>query len=311
MNEVLGSAVGQTKRRLLIGCLTLLIGVPVIGCCLLVMFTMILPALDSSISSGDNSSFPAWLLILGLLFVIGLIVIPVGIAGFTILRRARALDSEINPLGFVGKAYMLYGRQYQGSYLDHEADIYIYRGPTVEVRLKSSIQTRVLINPKESVSTAAANVFGKSPLQNGNPSLEAYAIYPEEETWALNLVKNPEAAEAIQLLMTHGAEWAVIRRLEIQPGEIVLYLHRSKKMGSKLIDQSALQNWLQSLTKLALAAENLPEPQEKMQSTVNNTRQSRQKISQALPYVIGAIVVGLPILFVGIGLVVYLIVSLN
>ena len=311
MKEILGTVVGESKRRLLIGCLTLLVGVPTMGCCLLVLFTVVLPGLDSSAAGGGSSSMPIWLLVIGLLLLAGLIGVPVGIAVVTILRRARAMDAIFNPLGFTGKAYMLYGRYYQGNHQNRNADIYIYRGPTVEVRLQSSVQTRVLINPNESISTSAAKTFGKHPLATADPGLESFAIYPEEETWTLNFLNEPGVVESIQTLMRAGAEWAVIRRLEIQPGEVMLYLHRSHKMASSLIDPTALQIWLDSLANLAHAAEDQPAPQRVLQPQVDGTRQSRQRMSKALPYVIAFLVIGMPLIFIGIGLVAYLLVSLN
>lgn len=102
MKEILGTVVGESKRRLLIGCLTLLVGVPTMGCCLLVLFTVVLPGLDSSAAGGGSSSMPIWLLVIGLLLLAGLIGVPVGIAVVTILRRARAMDAIFNPLGFTG-----------------------------------------------------------------------------------------------------------------------------------------------------------------------------------------------------------------
>lgn len=311
MKEIFGTVVGESKRRLLIGCLTLLVGVPTIGCCLLVFFTVVLPGLDSSAASSGSSVIPIWLLVIGLFLLAGLISVPVAIAVMTILRRARAMDAIFNPLGFTGKAYMLYGRHYQGNHQGRNVDIYIYRGPTVEVRLQSSAQTRVLINPKESIATSAAETFGKHPLTTADPGLESFAIYPEEETWTLNFLNNPGVVESIQTLMRAGAEWAVIRRLEIQPSEVMLYLHRSHKIASSLMDPSVLPSWLDSLANLSQAAENQPAPQNVLQPRVDGTRQSRQRMSKALPYVIAFLVIGMPLFFIGIGLVAYLLVSLN
>lgn len=311
MKEIFGSMVGESKRRLLIGCLTLLVGVPTMGCCLLVLFTVVLPGLEPSTTSGGSSSMPIWLLIIGLLLLAGLIGVPVGIAVVTIFRRARAMDAVFNPLGFSGKAYMVYGRHYQGRYQARNTDVYIYRGPTVEVRLQSPVQTRVLINPKESISTSVAETFGKHPLTTTHSGLESFAIYPEEETWTLNWLNDSGVIESIQTLMRAGAEWAVIRRLEIQPGEIMLYLHRSHKMVSNLVDPSALQIWLDSLANLAQAAENQPAPLKVLQPQVDGARQSRQRMSKTLPYVIAFLVIGMPLIFIAIGLVAYLLVSLN
>ena len=62
---------------------------------------------------------------------------------------------------------------------------------------------------------------------------------------------------------------------------------------------------------LAQAAENQPAPQKILQPQIDGTRQSRQRISKALPYVIAFLVIGMPLIFIGIGLVAYLLVSLN
>ncbi|MHB0874405.1 MAG: hypothetical protein ACYC5O_00020 [Anaerolineae bacterium] len=121
----------RMKRSLLVGCLTTVIGGPVMCVGLLLLIEVILPALERS----DGSNRP---IVLALLFVsvtAAMIGVPLAVAGAVLLRRARALDAVFAPLGLSGSTYMLTGRHYQGSAAGRDAHVYAYRGPAVEVRL--------------------------------------------------------------------------------------------------------------------------------------------------------------------------------
>jgi hypothetical protein len=312
MKEVTGLVAERFKRRFLVGCLSLLVGIPVMGCCLLVLIIVILPALEQFSPGGNNSSLlPIILLIIGSLTLIVLIAFPVGIAAFKINKRARILDAVLNPLGFTGKAYLIYGRQYQGTFSGRNVDVYIYRGPTVEVRIKSTVNTRVIINPKDSISTQTAVVLGKPSFSTNDPSLDQFGIFPEDAVWAGKLLAEPIAIQTIKTLMSAGAEWAIIRRVEIQPGELLLFLFRSRKMSSGLFTQIEILAWLSALTQLAITAENLPAPDVLLEPTADSSRFSRQRMNKYLPYVIGLFVIGMPLFLIGIGVLTYLLVSLN
>jgi hypothetical protein len=310
MRNIASDFAARTKRRLLISAISALVGLPAMCCCLVLIFTVLFPQLDRIAASGNSNTTIYIMLGIGLVTVAGLIAVPMLVLFATTLVRARALDAIFIPLGLTGSSYMLYGRQYQGQIGGRDMNIYIYRGPTVEIRLKAATQTRLQVMPKDSLPASVSHIFEKNPLVTGNPALESYAIYPIDSAWTLGLLAEQQAVTAIHTLMTLGADWAIFRHVEIQPGEVLLYLNRTRKMFANSIDLSAIQTWLDALKMLAQAVESQPAPEVTAQPLTGSSRQSRQKMSNFLVAAIIAIVFVMPLCFIAIGVGAYLIVTL-
>jgi hypothetical protein len=298
------------KRRLVVGCLSTVIGGVVGCCCLILLPTVFLPFLDTVAAGGNENTTMLVLLGIGLLALFFLFAVPVIVALVLIQRRARALDAVFTPLGLTGRSYMLYGRHYQGQFAGREVDIYIYRGPTVEVRLRATPQTRVQVMAKGSLPASVAGAFNKQPLALNDPALEAFAIYPVDEPWTCALLAEPPASQALQTLMTVGASWAIFRTVELQPGEVLLHLNRSRQSFFSSIDLSNVRTWLESLQTLAQTAESLPAPQVTAPPT-GVTRQGREQLNKFLLYTVLFIVFVMPVGFIAIGALAALIVSLK
>ena len=313
MNQVGNVIVQNTKRRFLIGCLSALIGLPLMACCLFFIATVVFPALDKMAASSEVDAGSMGLIIVGIsiLLMFGLVAFVVAIMGFVVFRRARALDAVFIPLGFTGKNYMIYGRHYQGQFGGKEVDIYIYRGPTLEIRMRSTVKTRVQITGKGSLPVAVAGMFKKEPLQIDDPIMEPFSVYPMDEAWAINLLKDNRVGQAIRVLMTHSAEWALFRHVEIQPGEVLLYIYRTKTLFTNLNQFQNIQPWLQALQVLAESAENQPESEKIAQPTSATSREARQKRSKILFYAVLFILLGMPLCFIAIGGFAYLMATLN
>jgi hypothetical protein len=306
MRELTNLYVERTKRRWLIGCISTLVSLPLMCCCLILLPTVVFPALDNVAATGNENTTLFVMLGVGLVALIGLLGVPVVIALVLINRNTRSLDAIFTPLGLTGSAYMLYGRHYQGQLAGREVDVYIYRGPTVEFRLKTNVQTRAQFYLRDSIPVNVAKVLNKQPLEAAAPGLEGYAVYPLDETWTRNLLVDPLAVEAIQKLMTLGAGWAIFRRVEIQPGEVLLHLDRSRQMFSSPLDSVAVQTWLTALESLALAVESQPAPAVAAEPFLAATRQSRQSLNKFLLYAVLFIVFVMPLCFIAIGVIAYL-----
>jgi len=310
MREIGNVYVQSAKRRWLIGCLSALIGIPLMCGCLILFPTVIFPALDR-LAAGENGN-TSMLVVVGVVLVAlaGLIGLPLLVMLVLILRRNRALDGIFLPLGLKGSAYMLNGRHYQGQIGGRDVDVYIYRGPTVEIRLQAAVQTCIVAVPKGSLVTSVAWIVDKHPVATDNPALTAFSIFPLDKAWAGNLLADSRAGDAIQILMITGADWAIFRRVEIQPGKVVLYLYRSRSVFGYSIDLNAAQAWLNALKSLAQAAESQPAPEVTGQPINAASRQSRQKRSNFLVYAVIAIVFIMPLCFIAVGVIAYLIVPL-
>jgi hypothetical protein len=227
-----------------------------------------------------------------------------------IQRRAHALDAIFAPLGLTGHSYMLYGRHYLGQIGGREADIYTYRGPTVEVRLRANTQTRVVVVAKGSLPASVSSALNQPPLALNEVGLEGLAVYPVDAAWARGLLANAQASRALQTLMTVGANWAIFRRVEVQRGEVVLHLSRSRQAFFSSLELSSAHAWLEALQTLAQAAESLPAPQVTAPPT-GVTRRGREQLNKFLLYAVAAMVFGMPICFIATGALAVFIVSLK
>jgi hypothetical protein len=306
MRDVVSVAAAGTRRRLMIGCLSALIGVPVMACCLTLMVTALFPALDSLAAGGNGNTSMLVILAAGLVALVALIGIPLVALVVLTLRRARALDAIFTPMGLTGKSYMLIGRHYEGKFSGRELDVYIYRGPTVEIRLQAAVQTSLLVVAKGSLPTSTAQVFGRQPLPADSLALSAFSIYPQDKAWASALLADTNTGAAIQTLMTLGADWAIFRRVEIQPGEVMLTLYRSRRTFGNSIDLSAAQAWLNALKSLAQVAESQSAPEGINRAVEASSRQSRQKRSNFLVYAVVFLVFIMPLCFIAVGVIAYL-----
>ena len=310
MNQIGNVVVTDTKRRLLVGCLTLLVGVPIMACCLILLGTVVFPGLDS-MAAGDNADMLSYILpLVGVLFLFMIIVIPVGVFLFITRNRAKMLDSIFQPLGLQGEMYMLVGRHYWGAIDGRSLDVYIYRGPTMEIHLSSQSQTRIQILPTVSMPVKISGVFNKHPMENLNPQLSKYAIYAEDESWAQALLSDIAVITALQSLMFEHADWAIFRHVEIQPNEVLLYLYRSKQLFTKRDQFKTVQAWMKALQTVADAIDSQPAPAKKTLPAKDTSRQARQKKSKYLNYALIAILIGMPLCMIGIGILAYLLVSL-
>jgi hypothetical protein len=276
MNQVGHVAVQNIKRRWLVGCLILLIGGPVMACCLVGLFTFVLPELDKFVSSDPSGNPPLLLLVLGVILIAGMIIAPSIAMGFVIQRRANMLDSIFLPLGLQGSMYMVVGHHYWGVINHRAVDVYIYRGPTMEIRVYAKSKARVQILPGKSLPVQISGVVKKQPMQGTHPQMSAYAIYADDEAWTQQLLAQPGMPEILQSLMAGHADWAVFRHVEIQPNEVLLYLHRSKQIFVKADQFIAVQAWISSLAALATLLEALPDPTIEAEPNRGLSREERQ-----------------------------------
>ncbi len=309
MNQV-GQVVSQNiKHRLMVGCISLIIGVPVSVCCLLVLFTVVLPQMESLSMNGQQSNIPLILLIAGGFVLSGLIILPVVVMFFVIRKRATMLDTVFFPLGFQGKMYLLVGRHYWGRFGDREVEIYIYRGPTMEIRILAQSRTRIQIIRKGTIPVKISGILQKNPLVLTNPQLSSYAVYADDEAWAQQFLSDLSIFPALESLMVGHVDWAVFRHLEIQPGQVTLFLHRSKNMYLNSGQFSAVQPWLIALSTLAARIESLAQPERNSQPVRGFSRAERLKRSQIQFVVILGILIGMPLCMVTLGILTYLLVS--
>ncbi len=208
--------------------------------------------------------------------------------------RARRVDEIFVPLGFTGSRYMIQGRQYHKNNSGRPVHIYFFRGPTLEVRIDSNVNTAFQVFKKSSIPASFARSFQKIPYQSDNPVLESLAFYPADSQWLPGFLEGHSAVQAIHDLMYDGADWAIFRRLELLPGELLLNLYQSKEWNSYPLDQSEVKNWIKQLNILAdeLQVANLPVAEGNLTSS---RAQSRLGMDNILTKAIIVIVFGMPL----------------
>lgn len=310
MRQLTDVSMEFAKRRLLLGFISTLVSIPVMCCCLFGLFNFVLPLMDSLARSGDGNTAVLVLVGGGLAALAVLLVIPVSIMLFIINQRARTLDAIFTPLGLRGGMYLIYGRHYQGQLAGREVDVYIYRGPTIELRMKTSVLTRTQFFHRNSIPVGIAGALNKHPLEP-LPNLEGYAVYSLDESWTRGWLVDKRAIHTIQTLMTTGAEWAIFRSIELQPGEMVLRLYRSRKIFVSSIPLEAAREWLAALETLAQSAEIQPTPIVTAEPFRAASRQSRKRVNNIQTYAIALIVFVMPLCFIAIGVLIFLLASLN
>lgn len=308
MHELTSVFVESTKRRWLLSCLSTLVGIPVICCCVFLLTNVLLPVMDNLARNEDENAILYVLLAVGLGGFLFLLVIPIAILLVVLKLRTRSLDAIFTPLGLTGSSYLLQGRHYQGQLAGREVDVYIYRGPTIELRMKTRILTRAQFFRGDSIPVAVARAFNKQPLES-LPGLDGYFVYPLDEAWTRRWLTDERTLEAVRTLMNLGAEWVIFRKIELQPGEVLLHLYRSRKMFFSFIPLDAVREWFSALEILAQSAEEQPVPLETDKPFYADLRQSRQRSNKIQTYVIAFIVFVMPLCFIGIGILVYLLVA--
>ncbi len=290
MRDIGDVYVSGIKRRFYIGCITALIGFPCLGG--LIWFILSNPG--NGLKDIDPES-PQTLTIIAVIIsvVIGL-GIPVVLSFFLIKRRAQQFDTIFIPLGFTGSMYLLNGRQYHRMDGNTRVSIYIFRGPTVEIRMTVPVDAEFRVLKENAFPVTVGTTLGAGAIRASDPELTSLVFFPEDSSWLPRFLLNTNAAGSIASLMNTGGEWAVFRRLELQKGELSLHLNRSREWNAFPITTSDVAMWIRQMNLLSneLQAEGLPEAD----MAVSASRlQTKQGLNHFVMVVILAIMVILPV----------------
>ncbi|MBN2147958.1 MAG: hypothetical protein JW726_11240 [Anaerolineales bacterium] len=217
----------------------------------LIVVTMVMPL------PADLEEYRPILWALGFVAFLGLFTVG-AVALFLVIknRRAGQFDAIFGPLGLHGSGYLTNGRQYHGQTGGRQADVYFYRGPTLDLYLASPLRTRMGIGNRSALGSMAAGMINRPALQTNYPELSQLAIYPIDERWGGELLEHPQARAIIQRLMNSQGSFE-IRNLLLQPESIQLKLSR---IHLAMINAENVRGWFSDLQELANIAEGLPAP---------------------------------------------------
>jgi len=253
--------------------------------------------------TNHNSSI--WVLIIpAILFLFILFGGGFGVLAWTFYRRKRWLDSLFTPWGLTGSRYMISGRQYQGSVQGREVTARFYRGPTLELYVGTSLQTRMGIAEKSGTSLTVAGMLGRESLSLDDPDLAGLRIFALDEAWARALLADPEAKALLLRLMRAGEGWVLMPQLFLQPGAFYLRLYRNKNLFRYGVEPEEAQAWLNDLLALARCAESLPAPQVTAEES-GAERLVRSGRIFPITLIVILLLVGFPTCLVALGAVVF------
>lgn len=283
MSKFLRAVSKDYMRSVVISLASAAIVVP-LGCVLVFVPIWLVTTFDTSI----------WVLIVPLvLYVLILFGGGFGALALVFYRRKRWLDAVFIPLGLTGSAYMISGRQYQGTVDGREVTARFYRGPTLELYVSTPLQTRVGIAEKTKVGLALAGVFQRQPLPLEDPDLERLSVFALDEDWARSLLSDPKAKMLLLRLMQGGESWALMQQVHLWPGTFLLRLYRNKNLFRYSVAPEEAREWLDDMLALARIAEALSAPQVTAEET-SAERLVRTGRTTSIALIIVAALVGLP-----------------
>lgn len=194
--------------------------------------------------------------------------------------RKRRLDAVFEPLGLTGGAYNSFFRQYHGTSQDRQVDVYLSRGPLLEIEVSTSLQTRLGVTGTHGDTRFLAGLAGKQALEL-DPELQDLTVYAPDEHWARSLLDNEHAADLLQQLIALTGSWTR-QQVILRPGAFKLMLSGNRKMLGFDLEPEIAGQQLGDLLRLAHIAEHLSAPT--VTAELSSAEELAQKMRQANPY---------------------------
>ncbi len=255
-------------RAMIIRVIAIAIGFP-LGCALVVTPLWLVTTFD----------LPPWLLLVSAGLFLLLMFGGAGAAfGIVLYRRKQMLDAAFCPLGLEGKAYLSFFRQYHGTISDRQVDVYLARGPILQVEVGTSLQTRLGVTGAHGDTRFLAGLTNQSTLPVADPSL---TVFPHDEEWTRALFDNPYALEIFKRLTALESTFTR-QQVILRPGTFQLLLSGNTQMLGFKLDPAQTQVWVNDLLRLAHIAERQPAPT--VTAELSSLEQTAYRVRKANPY---------------------------
>jgi hypothetical protein len=239
-------------QRTVIGCVSVLIGLPLSLCCIFAILLVV----NETAGTGSET-----LVLLGAVaFGVFVMVLPIGVLAFIALRRARRLDAIFTPLGELqGKPYAIQWRQYDGQIGGRSARLRFWRGPKVSLSLAGNVGTRMAIGTRTALGQAAASAFASSQIVLDGSDIAHLAASGRDSEWARALLADQTARSAI-LRLTQDTSATEMRSLIFEPEAMRLMI---SYVPMSFVTTDSLRPLLDDMQTVLSAAERLPPPAER------------------------------------------------
>jgi hypothetical protein len=258
-------------RATVIRIIAVAIGLP-LGCALIGLLLLLTNALAST----------PWLLAIAVLatLLVFTVAIVAAIAIPVYLRKQR-LDAVFEPLGLTGGTYNTFFRQYHGTVQDQQVDVYLSRGPLLEMETSTSLQTRLGVTGAHGDTRFLAGLAGKQPLSLSSPDLQDLTVFAPDEDWARSLLDNEHAAELLRQLIAQTDSWTR-QQIVLRPGTFKLMLSGSTRLFGFDLTPEQVGQHLGDLLRLARIAERLPSPH--VTAELTSAEELANRVRKANPY---------------------------
>ena len=210
-----------------------------------------------------------------------------------VLRRKTKLDDVFEPLGLTGGAYMTFFRQYHGELQSRPVDIYLRRGPFLEIELGTSLQTRLGVTGPHADTRFLAGLAGREPMSFDDPALDDLTVFPHDESWTRRLLSDRRAVELLQMLTEVKGDFTR-QQVILKPGILQMLLSGNRRLLGFDLDGELVRTWLDDMLELAMLAERMPTPE--VTAELNSAEKVAGRLRGGNPYLA---------LWVGLGTLVF------
>lgn len=200
---------------------------------------------------------PADLTIAGGMVLFALLAIGATALGvyLVIARRNRRLDAVFVSMGLEANTYGQGGRQYHGTIAGRQVDVFLGRGPILNVYVGTPVATRLGIALRDRTSRLLQRLTGAREIHVPDPDFARVGVYGRDPGWTHALLGAPAVKAAVFRSLTPAGSLEV-RQVLFAPGAV----HLQVAQVETAITPASAGQMINDLFALAGAAEALPHP---------------------------------------------------
>lgn len=192
---------------------------------------------------------PMWVLILSgglfLLLLFGSIPVVLYIA---YRKRKKKLDAIFLPLGLNGSVYQIHFRQYHGQVQGREMAVHFYRGPVLEIEVKTDLALNLAASQGRPVGFSWLS--GQAPLALDDPTCEKFQVYTNNVDQVQQALRHPGLLQQL-LVLTAPTEAFLYRHIILREGNLILMSAFNPRLFRFELDSDEVRSWVESVLSLA------------------------------------------------------------
>ena len=184
-------------------------------------------------------------------------------------------------------------RQYHGEVNGRDVSAYFYRGPVLEIGIKSTLMTRLGVS--QTHSRTLTNLIGSRMNELEGHGMEDVSVYALDEGWGRALIAEPGVKEVMRRLTT-PEDFFVFQHVILRPGRLYLMFSGNQNLFKFEISEEDVRGWLDDLMYILEAADRIGAPsiEDEMSSAervLENMRSSPERSKKVVIYFMVGMVV--------------------